>query len=73
MKQIAYGNALDLQAEGAGWEEDPASVETADLAGVIRGFYRILDLISERGSGGLGRLLPTLSVLAFHHVQSTRS
>ena len=38
----------------------PPPIKPSDLSTTIPGMYRILDLISEQGSGGLGKSIPTL-------------
>jgi hypothetical protein len=57
-----------MQIEDNAWDEDEPEVErNVDIADSIRGFYRILDLINERGSGGLGVLL---SLCLLHYAYS---
>jgi hypothetical protein len=36
--------------------EDPNTAPDIDLSNSIKGMYRILDLVSEQGSGGLGKI-----------------
>ena len=37
--------------------QDPDKKDVTDLVAVIPGLYRVLDLMHERGSGGLGEFV----------------
>ena len=47
-------------------EHDPGALET-DLANVIPGFFRVLDLIQDQSSGGLGKLYSKYQLRTFSH------
>ena len=49
---------------------DLAVLPEQDLADSIKGMYRLLDLISEQGSGGLGELLKCEFAIEYQHVFS---
>ena len=44
-------------------DSPPLQHDEFDLAYSIKGMYRILDLISEQGSGGLGKYLTATSLV----------
>ena len=44
----------------------PLQCDELDLAYSIKGMYRILDLISEQGSGGLGKYSSQICAFFFH-------
>ena len=72
---LAYQGGTPPETEGtAGGDADPTADhgplnDPNDLMHSIEGMYRILDLISETGSGGLGAAHISVSIRRPNHMQ----
>jgi hypothetical protein len=51
------GSSSKVDSEAPAIDEEPPASPSLDLLGRVKGMYRLLDLINEQGSGGIGAVV----------------